>query len=49
MLLQLMALAAGWVEKLDRKSTIGGFGAIESGDQEKLELRGYQTVESNRI
>lgn len=39
---QIMALAAGWVKKTDRKSMIGGFGASEPGDQEKLELLAYQ-------
>lgn len=40
---QLMASAAEWVKKVDRRSTIGGFGAIEPGDQEQLELLAYQT------
>lgn len=31
---QLMVLAAGWVEKTDGKSMIGGFGVSELGDQE---------------
>lgn len=42
MLPQLMALAAGWREKMDRQNMIGGFGAIEPGDQEQLELLAYQ-------
>lgn len=49
MLPRLMTSAAGWVKKVDRRSTIGGFGAIEPGDQEQLELLAYQTVEPKRI
>nr|KAF6476791.1 ubiquinol-cytochrome c reductase core protein 1 [Rousettus aegyptiacus] len=41
---QLMALAAGWAKKTDRKSTIGDFGASEPGDQEKLELLAHQAL-----
>lgn len=44
MLPQLVALAAGWVKKMDRQNMIGGFGAIEPGDQEQLELLAYQTL-----
>lgn len=41
---QLMALAAGWAKKTDRKITIGDFGASEPGDQEKLELLAHQAL-----
>lgn len=44
MLPQLVALAAGWMKKMDRQNMIGGFGAIEPGDQEQLELLAYQTL-----
>lgn len=40
---RLTASATEWVKKVARRSTIGGFGAIEPGDQEQLELLAYQT------